>query len=87
MIDRKLLRDDPEKVRRAVAVRGMDLDVDRLVTLDRECRDLRHQLEQRRARRNQVQKELTAAIVAAKKAGVELPDNLRTKKRAPSPPP
>ncbi|MBM3474826.1 MAG: serine--tRNA ligase [Armatimonadetes bacterium] len=71
MIDPKLFRTDPDKVKWAVQVRGVDVDVDQLVALEEARRDCLYQVEQRRARKKEISKEIGAAIGQAKREGRE----------------
>jgi seryl-tRNA synthetase len=61
MLDRRLIREDPDAVRAAVRVKGIDLDVDELLKLDRESRSLQHELDQAQARRKSSAREFAAA--------------------------
>ena len=54
MIDRDLLRDDPEAVRRAIETKGVDLDLDRIIDLDERWRDLKARGDDLRHERNEV---------------------------------
>ena len=72
MIDPKLFRTDPDKVKWAVQVKGAELDVDRIVELEGVRRDCLYQVEQRRARKKEISKQIGAAIGQAKKAGRDL---------------
>jgi len=51
MLDKRFIRDHPDEVRRAVREKGIDLDVDELLDLDRESRKLQHELDQKQALR------------------------------------
>src|SRR5689334_9537458 len=51
MLDKRFIRENPDKVKAAVQVKGIDLDVDRLLELDKESRELQHQLDQTQALR------------------------------------
>ncbi len=53
MIDPKLLRDDPETVRHSLRRRGMNLDLDSVIDLDRAAREALQQAEELRARQKQ----------------------------------
>jgi len=72
MIDLKLIRTDPGKVRWAAQVKNVELDVDRILHLDEERRDGLYQVEQRRARRKEISKQIGQRIGAAKKEGRDL---------------
>jgi len=59
MLDRTLLREDPEQVRRAVEVKGVDgVDVDEIVALDEEWRDLKARGDELRHERNEVSRQI-----------------------------
>jgi seryl-tRNA synthetase len=72
MIDPKLLRTDPDKIKWAVQVKGVDVDVDQIVALEEARRDCLYQVEQRRARKKEISKQIGAAIGQAKKEGREV---------------
>lgn len=61
MIDRKLLREQPDVVRKAVKDRGLRIDVDALIAADEERRALLQVVEERRS----VKKKASTAIAAA----------------------
>jgi seryl-tRNA synthetase len=61
MLDRRLIRENPEAVKAAVRVKGIDLDVDELVHLDQASRKLQHELDQAQARRKSSSKEFAKA--------------------------
>lgn len=65
MIDMKLLRTEPEKVIAALARRKENIDIDGLLALDREKREVLYEAEQKKAEQNAVSKK----IPAMKKAG------------------
>lgn len=65
MIDLKLLRTEPETVKAALARRKEDVDLDRLLALDQEKRQVLYEVEQKKAEQNAVSKK----IPAMKKAG------------------
>ncbi|MGI8425270.1 MAG: serine--tRNA ligase [Actinomycetota bacterium] len=75
MIDLRLLRSDPERVRTAMELRGVDVDLDRLAELDSEHRALIVKVESARAQHNEANKKIagtsadsrTGAIDEAKK--------------------
>lgn len=62
MIDVRLLRDDPDRVREGLARRGEEIDVDRLVRLDEEYRRLLVESERLKAERNTRSKEIGRLI-------------------------
>ncbi len=51
MLDKRFIRENPDEVRAAVRVKGINLDVDELLDLDRESRKLQHELDQTQALR------------------------------------
>src|ERR1700761_5566949 len=61
MLDRREIRDDPDAVRDAVRKKGIDLDVDELLDLDRDVRKLQHELDQAQARRKSSAREFARA--------------------------
>ncbi len=65
MIDMKLLRTEPEKVIAALARRKENADIDGLLALDKEKREILYEAEQKKAEQNAVSKK----IPAMKKAG------------------
>ena len=61
MLDRREIRDNPDAVKDAVRKKGIDLDVDELLDLDRDVRKLQHELDQAQARRKSSAKEFAQA--------------------------
>ena len=61
MLDRREIRENPDAVKAAVRVKGIDLDVDELLDLDRAARSLQHELDQAQARRKSSSKEFAKA--------------------------
>jgi seryl-tRNA synthetase len=61
MLDRREIRNDPEAVRDAVRKKGIDLDVDELLDLDRAVRKLQHELDQAQFRRKSSAREFAQA--------------------------
>jgi seryl-tRNA synthetase len=61
MLDRREIRENPDAVRDAVRKKGIDLDVDELLDLDRAARSLQHELDQAQARRKSSSKEFAKA--------------------------
>ena len=51
MLDKREIRENPDAVRAAVRVKGIDLDVDELLQLDKLSRELQHELDQTQATR------------------------------------
>ena len=61
MLDRREIRQNPDAVKEAVRVKGIDLDVDELLHLDAVARKLQHELDQAQARRKSSSKEFAQA--------------------------
>jgi seryl-tRNA synthetase len=61
MLDRREIRNNPEAVKDAVRKKGIDLDVDELLDLDRAGRKLQHELDQAQYRRKSSAKEFAQA--------------------------
>jgi seryl-tRNA synthetase len=61
MIDRNLLREEPERIREALRNRGADFDLERLIQLDETRRELL-QVEQLRAQRNELSQQIGQVI-------------------------
>src|SRR6202012_6049503 len=57
MLDRRVIRENPDAVKNAVRVKGIDLDVDELLDLDQATRKLTHELNKAPARRKSWSKE------------------------------
>ncbi len=58
MLDIRLLRDTPDIVREALVSRGEDFNIERIIDLDMQRRQLLHEAETLRAQRNEVSKKL-----------------------------
>jgi seryl-tRNA synthetase len=61
MLDRREIRENPDAVKAAVRAKGIDLDVDELIDLDRASRKLQHELDQAQAHRRSSSKEFAKA--------------------------
>jgi seryl-tRNA synthetase len=61
MLDKRVIRENPDAVKAAVRVKGIDLDVDELLDLDQATRKLQHELDQAQARRKASSKEFARA--------------------------
>ena len=61
MLSIEIIRDDPDRVRRAVELRGDHVDVDRILRLDGERRAVVHEGDELRARRNEVSRQIGAS--------------------------
>lgn len=60
MIDMKLLRTEPEKVIAALARRKENVDIDGLLALDKEKREIMYEVEQKKAEQNAASKKIPA---------------------------
>ncbi len=65
MLDIKVLRTEPEKIKEALRKRNNDLDITPAIELDKKRRDMLTEVEQKKAKQN----EITKKIPAMKKAG------------------
>jgi len=61
MLDRRFIRDNPEAVKAAIRVKGIDLDVDELLSLDRSSRELQRELDEAQTRRKAFAREFAKA--------------------------
>jgi seryl-tRNA synthetase len=61
MLDKRFIRDHPDEVQAAARVKGIDLDVNELLDLDRSSRGLQHELDQAQARRRSSSREFARA--------------------------
>jgi seryl-tRNA synthetase len=61
MLDRRFIRENPEAVKAAVRVKGIDLDVDELLSLDQSSRELQRELDEAQTRRKAFAKEFEKA--------------------------
>src|SRR6202035_397903 len=66
MLDRRFIRDNREAVKAAVRVKGIDLDVDELLSLDQSSRDLQRELDEAQTRRKAYSKEFARADEATR---------------------
>ncbi|WP_394740609.1 serine--tRNA ligase [Natronococcus roseus] len=66
MIDRSLLREDPEAVREALDNRGADVDLDELIEIDERWRELKARGDELRHERNQVTERIGALVAKGK---------------------
>ena len=64
MLDRRFIRDNPDAVKEAVRVKGVDLDVDELLAVDKRVRKLQHELDDAQARKRSLSKQFAKAIPA-----------------------
>ena len=68
MLDRRFIRENPDAVKAAVRVKGIDLDVDELLDLDARTRKLQHDVDQAQTRRKGISKEFGKADEARRAA-------------------
>jgi seryl-tRNA synthetase len=61
MLDKRFIRENPDAVKAAVRVKGIDLDVDELLHLDQASRKLQHEQDQAQARRKSSAREYAQA--------------------------
>jgi seryl-tRNA synthetase len=66
MLDRRFIRENPEAVRAAVRVKGIDLDVDELLRLDQSSRELQRELDEAQTRRKSFAREFAKADEATR---------------------
>jgi seryl-tRNA synthetase len=82
MLDKRFIREHPDEVEAAVRVKGINLDVDELLDLDRATRGLQHEVDQAQAQRKASSKEYAQASeerrAKLKIENEELDEHLRT---------
>jgi len=66
MLDRRFIRDNPEAVKAAVRVKGIDLDVDELLSLDQSSRELQRELDEAQTQRKSFAREFARADEATR---------------------
>ncbi len=66
MLDRRFIRDNPEAVKAAVRVKGIDLDVDELLRLDQSSRELQRELDEAQTQRKNFAREFAKADEATR---------------------
>ena len=71
MLDLKAIREDPDRFRTGLARRGAAEDLDRLIALDREQRQLKTRVEELRAEQNRASKEMSRASAEERTSLVE----------------
>jgi seryl-tRNA synthetase len=81
MLDKRFIRENPDAVKAAVRVKGINLDVDELLELDSQTRKLQHELDQAQTRRKSSSKEFAQADEARRavlrKESAELDEHLK----------
>jgi seryl-tRNA synthetase len=70
MLDIKFIRDNQDKVAKAITDKNMDLDLEELLGLDQRRRELLTELESLQATKNQVSKEIPSLDAEAKQAKI-----------------
>ncbi|HEY1625895.1 MAG TPA: serine--tRNA ligase [Streptosporangiaceae bacterium] len=82
MLDRRFIRENPDAVKDAVRVKGLNLDVDELLELDAQTRRLQGELDQAQARRKSSSKEFAKADeerrAALRRESAELDEHLKS---------
>ncbi|GLY29365.1 hypothetical protein [Kineosporia sp. NBRC 101731] len=53
-LDRAFIRDHPDLIERAAQVKGIDIDVQKIITLDADVRSSQHQLDESRAEKKRL---------------------------------
>jgi seryl-tRNA synthetase len=61
MLDKRFIRENPDAVRDAARVKGIDLDMDELLDLDRDSRRFTHELNEAQARKKSLSREFAKA--------------------------
>jgi seryl-tRNA synthetase len=66
MLDRRFIRDNPDAVKAAVRVKGIDLDVDELLSLDQSSRELQREVDEAQTQRKAFAREFAKADEATR---------------------
>lgn len=82
MIDPRLLRDDPDRIREALRRRGSGLDLDELIALDETVRNNRAEAESLRAEQKSAGKDIATLEGAAKDAAIAAVADLAARVKA-----
>ena len=72
MLDVNFIRENPEKVKDACKKKGIDLDIDRLLEIDKKRRECLQALEDMRAQKNKANKEIQKATGEKEKSAIIL---------------
>lgn len=72
MLDLKFIRENPEKIKRALEAKGVKLGLDELLRLDEKRRELIKEAEDLKARRNKANEEISALKRAKQDAGPKI---------------
>ena len=70
MIDIKIIRENPEKIKEICEKRNKKVDVDKLLDLDKQKRKLLQEIEKIRAQKNQANKEIISAKEKSEKEAI-----------------
>lgn len=68
MIDLNFLRQNPERIKRMLKLRGVELDIDKLLELDKRKRELISQIDQLRAEQNKISSKKELSLEELEKA-------------------
>ena len=68
MLDRRLIREEPERIRQALRDRGYELDLDALIELEARRRELLQAVENQRAEKNSLSQQIAQALRAGGEA-------------------
>src|SRR6478752_3339793 len=71
MIDRQLLRKDPESLKRAIARKGIDAPIDEAIKVDEEWRRVKAELDDANAESNRISKSIGQLMGQGKKEEAE----------------
>jgi len=71
MLDIKFIRENPEKVKRACEKKQVKVDIDLLLELDKQRRELIKEIEKRRALQNQFSRKIKELTPKEKKEKIE----------------
>lgn len=82
MIDLKILRAEPERIRSSIHRRGVDVDLDRIIELDESHRKVLGEVENLRAEQNRISKKVAVAEKGDKQPAIEEAKRLSERLRA-----
>ncbi len=77
MLDIRLIRERPEIVRAAIEKKHTNVDLDRIIDLDKEKRELLVKIENSRAERNKISKEISISIPSHRQAMIEKVEEIK----------
>ncbi len=81
MIDIKLIREDPNAFRQAAKVKGLKVDIDELLGMDKQLLDAQRELQDVKTAQNAAGKEIAKLKGDAKKQGIEKMSSLKARVR------